>query len=403
MEQRQSVQMTAPLALALIFNSPAVFAAYQYSVDLLPGQVFSSQQDAEAALHALSPQASHLIRERLVSETPTQKVWLYSAPPQPLIPATPALYGAPYYLITGYLLAPPMDTVDAAIDDWWQRYQRNWAYAFPGCSYSTIYYPNGQYTNRFARATLAGTCGGAGEVTGTQVQPPKPAHCPPDYLNTGSECVIALTAYMTETWGEECPIPELTPIAEIPPNGPDILPLTLELENSRGATLALTADTESARQCLVDRASALGINVRTTSGTRTVAYQKHFIEIWDKMIAHNKLVEDNQQSNPVFVESCRQRRERVIAEKGCSINKGCVGPCLPGSHCIRYKPAVDSKHPDGTAFDISEVSIESLKTKLTESQPPTTMSQFLAGPPACKLRWGGDSFRDPDDVHFQLR
>lgn len=335
MEQRKSVRMTARLALALIFNSPVAFAAYQYSVDLLPGQIFSSQADAEAALHAFSPQASHLTRERLVSETPTQKVWLYSVPPQPLAPAAPALYGASYYLVTGYWAAPPLDSVDAAIDHWWQRYQRYWAYAFPGCSYSTTYYPNGQYTNRFARVTLAGTCGGAGEVTGTQVQPPKPAHCPPDYLNTGSECVIALTAYMTETLVEECPI---APLSD--PIIPHDEALAWEFERKNGRVFDydnLSTSLQNKLVCMERETALSGGTSRRESAYRPSAYQRHLREVWDKQ----KEIDQNWHSlTAAEKESCAYIFNQVAAEMS--------------KHAIQYPPASNSRHErlPAEAFDL---------------------------------------------------
>lgn len=193
-----------------------------------------------------------------------------------------------------------------------------------------------------------------------------------------------------------CPVEPLTPIDQLQPNGPDVLPLTQLLERTRGADLALTQETETARQCLIGKASGAGVTVRTTSGTRTIAYQNHFIEIWNKMMEHN-----NYEDDPVVWEACRSRREEIIAEKGCSSSQGCVGACTPGSHCIRAEPATDSRHPDGRAFDVSENTINSLRANLAALQPPQSISQLLTSPPACNLNWGG-SFNNPDNVHFQL-
>jgi len=206
-------------------------------------------------------------------------------------------------------------------------------------------------------------------------------------------CRSFATAIITVVSG--CPVPELTPVETIPPNGPDVLPLTLRLEQSRGADLALTPETETARQCLIGKASVANVTVVTTSGTRTIAYQKHLIEIWDKMKEHNKY-----KDIPAIWEACKTRREKVIAEKGCSSNTGCVGACTAGSHCIRYPPAINSKHPDGRAFDVSGDTINDLRTNLAARQPPQSISELLTSPPACNLTWGG-GFNDPDDIHFQ--
>lgn len=192
-----------------------------------------------------------------------------------------------------------------------------------------------------------------------------------------------------------CPVEPLTPIDQLQPNGPDVLPLTQLLERTRGADLALTPETETARQCLIGKASGAGVTVRTTSGTRTIAYQKHFIEIWNKMMEHN-----NYEDDPVVWEACRSRREEIIAEKGCSSSQGCIGACTPGSHCIRAEPATDSRHPDGRAFDVSMDTINGLRTNLAARQPPQSISELLTSTPACSLTWGG-GFNNPDDVHFQ--
>lgn len=191
-----------------------------------------------------------------------------------------------------------------------------------------------------------------------------------------------------------CPVGPLTPIDQLQPNGPDVLPLTQLLEQTRGATLALTPETETARQCLIDKALGMGVTAVTTSGTRTIAYQRHLIEVW------NKMIELNRPANRTN-EACRQLRQQIVAEKGCSINEGCVGACTNGSHCIRYRPAGNSKHPEGKAFDVSISTIDSLRDNLAVLQPPQSISQLLTDHPTCNLNWGGD-FNDPDVVHFQL-
>ena len=201
-----------------------------------------------------------------------------------------------------------------------------------------------------------------------------------------------------------CLVKPLTEVKDIPPNDPDVLPLTLRLEDTKGADLALTDAALAGVACIKSKESGAVIS----SGTRTIAYQKHFIEIWDKMIELNE--PDNKNN-----EACRPLRDRVIAEKGCSMDEGCVGKCIPGSHCIRGEPAINSKHPKGTAFDVSNTTIDSILGKLrppppTPPNPPLTPAQqdqadikliadWLASPKACNLVWGG-SFQDI--VHFQI-
>jgi hypothetical protein len=192
-----------------------------------------------------------------------------------------------------------------------------------------------------------------------------------------------------------CSVSDLTEVKDIPPNDPDVLPLTLELESTKGADLALLPAAQAGVTCIKNKFPSAIIS----SGTRTIAYQQHFIDIWSKMIELNKPVNQNN-------EACRPLRDKVIAEKGCSTNFGCIGACISGSHCLRHPPAIDSKHPKGKAFDVSDTTINGILLSLAPPPPPLTLQQettmiadWLARPAACNLVWGG-SFQDR--VHFQI-
>lgn len=310
--------------MGLLVVSAQATAAPQYTVDLLPGFVYASQTDAEAALHAYSAEASHLIRERLLSETPTVKVWLYSAPPQPLQPPLSTVYGAPYYLHTSYWIAPAMQTVEGAISDWWSRYQAYWTWAFPGCSYTTTYYPTGESTNVFARVDLAGTCGGAGAVTGTLIQAPTPAQCPPDYVNTGSQCEITLTALMTEAGVEVCPVAPLSPITD-----PEVQ--RFEANPDTSDTDRLNDRMKRALSCLQQAIGDAGGMSSVGSAYRPPAYNQHLLDVWKKWD------ELRDETNP----SCQALRAEARA------------------HFQRHKllesqpPVPNSPHTRGEAFDLT--------------------------------------------------
>jgi len=182
-------------------------------------------------------------------------------------------------------------------------------------------------------------------------------------------------------------------VKDIPPNGSDVLPLTLRLENSKGSDLALLPAAAEGLACL--KRKTTGVHV--SGGTRTVAYQAHLREIWDTLIKLDALVD------PVEIKACKPFRDKVLAEKGgCSDNSG---------HCLDFQPAKDSKHTIGKAFDVSKVTIATLLLKLRPIPPlPLTRAQqaqadvkliadFLAKPAACSLNWGG-SFGD--FVHFSV-
>jgi hypothetical protein len=192
-----------------------------------------------------------------------------------------------------------------------------------------------------------------------------------------------------------CPVPPLTEVKDILPNGSGVLPLTLELERTRGAGLALLPDAQAGVNCVKTKEPGAII----TGGTRTLAYQAHLKEVWDKSIELNK-------SDNLKNKACQPLRDRVEAEKGCN-----------GGHCITYPPAIDSNHPKGTAFDVSKVTIYGLLGKLRPPPPPPPtppltqaqqaqadiklIADWLASPVTCNLVWGG-GFQNPDIVHFQI-
>jgi hypothetical protein len=68
-----------------------------------------------------------------------------------------------------------------------------------------------------------------------------------------------------------CPVDPLIKVEDILPNDPDVLPLTLELERTRGAGLALLPDAQAGVNCVKLKEPGTVI----TGGTRTLAYQAH--------------------------------------------------------------------------------------------------------------------------------
>jgi hypothetical protein len=191
-----------------------------------------------------------------------------------------------------------------------------------------------------------------------------------------------------------CPVPDLRDVKDIPPNDPDVLPLTLELEQTRGAGLALLPAAQAGVDCIKRKESGAVI----TSGTRTLAYQAHLKEIWDKSVILNK------QKDPAIRKACQPLRDKINTEKGC-----------PDGHCIVSPPATNSNHPKGTAFDVSRVTINGLLLRLAPLLPPNPpltpqqqvqadiklIADWLATPASCNLVWGG-GFQPIDEVHFQI-
>ncbi|MGH8128526.1 MAG: DUF6531 domain-containing protein, partial [Gammaproteobacteria bacterium] len=106
----------------------------------------------------------------------------------PFVSAKAAVYGAPYTQDSYYYRVAPANTVDVEIAGWWTGYKSYFWWAFPGCSYTTTYYPNGVSTGTFASMLLHGTCGGGGHIYGTLISPPVPAHCPTGFTKQGNQC-----------------------------------------------------------------------------------------------------------------------------------------------------------------------------------------------------------------------
>jgi 3D (Asp-Asp-Asp) domain-containing protein len=109
---------------------------------------------------------------------------VYAQSATPNVPVTP-IYGPPYHArqMPDYTPGLPNDSVAAAVSQWWAAYQVYWAYAFPGCSYTTqTYTPSIANGGLELGLTLHGTCGGGQGFYGT-------LQCPPGYKLSGNTCV----------------------------------------------------------------------------------------------------------------------------------------------------------------------------------------------------------------------
>lgn len=261
---------------ACFILSFSLSAVADYSVSLIPSQQFPALAEAETAMRAFNPQASHLVLDR---QDNNAQVNYYNVPSVAATPATANIYGAPYYAHAGgYWVEQPFNSMAAAFADWWAHYQVRWAYAFPGCNVRVTIYPNGPTTNYFEDFVLSGTCGGGNYMSGTLITPAGSASCPTDYTLSGNQCVIGLTAIITQTL--TCPIPDLPPITD---------PAVQAFEDNPNTsdTAHLTNEMQTALQRLVAAASAVGGAPTVGSAYRPPAYNQHLIDVWDKWV--NKL------------------------------------------------------------------------------------------------------------------
>ncbi|MDR7136161.1 YD repeat-containing protein [Lysobacter niastensis] len=97
-------------------------------------------------------------------------------------------YGPPFYDDYAYWSKPRFSTVTEDLTAWWAEYQRDWAYAFPGCSYTTQYYADGSTTGKFAFFLLHGTCGGGGHVYGTRYDYAPEKNLGPEQCKATTHC-----------------------------------------------------------------------------------------------------------------------------------------------------------------------------------------------------------------------
>jgi hypothetical protein len=177
---------------------------------------------------------------------------------------------------------------------------------------------------------------------------------------------------------------------------------------------ALTPALLAGKACLMDKLSALSpaVPLKVTSDIRSVAYQAHLREVWDKM----ERVVDWMDKHLTIQSACAARRAEFAAEKGCDKAGPCKSEpnevCYPESstqrsHCIVGRPANpspnDAQHTQGKAFDVGKTStIDPLLAVLGGRTPPETISQFLNAPTNCNLSWGGTFIDNYDPVHFYV-
>ncbi|MEQ1589028.1 MAG: hypothetical protein ABL902_01580 [Gallionella sp.] len=211
----------------------------------------------------------------------------------------------------------------------------------------------------------------------------------------------------------DCTIPDLTPIQNITPYIATDWPATQLLEDHKNDNnppyILLEPAADAALTCLKEKATSIGVTIVANSGTRTQTYQRHFREIWTSLIKIDALKD----SNPDEYKACLPLRAKIQAEKN--------------AHGITDEPAANSNHPKGNAFDIKNLSIASLRAKVSPPIPRNSTwndKQYAAEqlkadipkmaawlvlpnpapkctPPANNLQWGG-SFQKPDKVHFQI-
>lgn len=129
--------------------------------------------------------------------------------------------------------------------------------------------------------------------------------------------------------------------------------------------------------CFREKVGTIGVAYGgPTSTIRTTIYNHHLTTVWDWYWKHQWLI-----TNPVQYEACTAKRAVVEAEMK--------------KHGLTYRPAPNSRHLAGRAFDASPTVIAGI------GQSGVFVPSLLRRTTACTLAWGGN-YDEPDPVHFEL-
>lgn len=200
-----------------------------------------------------------------------------------------------------------------------------------------------------------------------------------------------------------CPVGDLTDIptlSALAGETPEQTQLTQDLEGGMDGYSLLSPATQTAEQCLADKINATPVSgYKVTSTVRTVAYQQHLRNVWNKFADLKSRVE----SDPSIQQRCQTLITKVEGEIGFRLtqdptneNEAC-NTALGRAHCVRHEPAgANPKHTQNIAFDIPLTTVTGYKKWLRQQTTPNTVGQEAS---TCGLAWG-DSFGDP--IHFFL-
>ena len=207
-----------------------------------------------------------------------------------------------------------------------------------------------------------------------------------------------------------CSVSELTEIPKLSAlagETPEQAHLTRQLEDKMDGYSLLTPATQAAEQCLARRISAVVGEPATsgyevTSTIRTLAYQKHLRNVWDKFWELKRKVK----SDPSIQQRCQTLITKVEGEMGFQLTQDPTdedercNAALGRHHCVRYEPAdADPKHTKNIAFDIPLKTVTTFERRLMRPPPSTVQREANT----CGLTWGGTFRPKPDPIHFQSR
>ena len=167
-----------------------------------------------------------------------------------------------------------------------------------------------------------GSTGGDGKLNFSFTAPPVGG----TYTHTvtatcdGGKCSNAATGTIVVT---ACPVKDLTPLDKLSKQfneTPEQIDLTNKLESGVDGYSLLSDATKTAEQCLARRVNAVvGVTsgYKVTSTVRTLAYQKHLREVWDKFWDLQKRVK----KDPTIQQTCQTLIAKVEGEMGLRLTQ----------------------------------------------------------------------------------
>ena len=220
------------------------------------------------------------------------------------------------------------------------------------------------------------------------------------------------TPFTLDPGGQTCSRPDPCPIDPLPDLPTDDCSKSLEAGRGKDVNNAcsskLLPEMQRQAQCLADKIHALGLSTPYTGPSatvRTAAYQKHLLEVWEKLEEIKKKVRTDEQ---------KQACATVIANANNEMEW----------HKIKSEPSNkgnEAPHVEGKAIDIPMDVVDALKARVSNTTFVTFtgcifcmpiaittigdvqdyVNSAVVNPTACNLKWGG-RFKRIDEVHFQL-
>jgi hypothetical protein len=310
-------------------------------------------------------------------------------------------------------------------------YKPEWHSATPA-EFCVLALPAGFHSPTATQANAAGHCYAIRDCCGDNVYVTfyNPYYvCPSGYTQANSNSSCTKTA---------CPIPTVHPnisyvlntatgmcVRTLPDKCTVLDPFpeflatdkcSLSLEDGKGKDIykacpALDPEMLKQEACLASKITKLGLSYDgTTSTVRTVAYQQHFVDLWEWYKV--KIPDAQKKWSASQKQACAPIVAKVNAEWKTHVLNGAPSNSGPNSpHVIRKAVDISRKVVDEMIIAVTKTTFYiPFACLLCDADIPVDIGDVqdyvnnpLINPPPCNLRWGG-RFKGKkfDPVHFDL-